>query len=279
MLRKGSAMTSTPQNEPGNGEFRTGNVLGVKVAAVQREFATNAICDRASERAGGYVCAAPVHSIMEGFDGPDFRTILNRAWMVVPDGLPVAVALRLQGFKGQPRVPGPDLMLLVCEEAARRGLQVGFYGSSDECLGLLREKLPQRAPGLKIAYTYSPPHRPLSAEEDAAVVREITESGVDLLFIGLGCPKQERWMHEHLDRISAVQLGVGAAFDFHAGLLKRAPEWMQKSGLEWFYRLVMEPKRLWWRYLKHNPRFVINVLLQRFGLKKFNTDPVGAPSH
>lgn len=272
--RKGGIGKMTPEPstsvpEPTSTSISYGNVLGARVAAVSRDAAAEHICARAVLGEGGYICAAPVHSIMEGFDDPSFRQVLNEAALVVPDGLPVAVALRLQGFRGQPRVAGPDLMLELCRRAAASGIPVGFYGSSDECLALLRERLPAKAPGLVIAYTFSPPFRALSEEEDAAIVDEIQASGTRLLFIGLGCPRQEIWMRDHQHRLSAVMVGVGAAFDFHAGLLKRAPTWMQRTGLEWFYRLVMEPRRLWWRYLKHNPRFVLNTGLQAIGLRKF----------
>lgn len=218
------------------------------------------VCERALQREGGYVCATPVHAVMEGYDDPSFREVLNRAFLVVPDGMPVAWGLRLKGHRGQPRVSGPDLMLEVCRQAAERGLKIGLYGSSPECLELLKERLPKIAPGIQVVYTYSPPFRALSLQEDSEIVQAIRDSGTEILFVGLGCPKQERWMQQHQDQLSAVMLGVGAAFDFHAGLLPRAPEWMRSSGLEWVYRLSQEPRRLWWRYLKHNPRFMYRVL-------------------
>ncbi|MBL8087053.1 MAG: WecB/TagA/CpsF family glycosyltransferase [Chthonomonas sp.] len=250
-------------------EFATGNVLGVQVAATTLADATRIICDAAARKQSGYVCAAPVHSIMEAYDAPEFRMVLNEAFMVVPDGAPVAKTLRRRGFPNQSRVPGPDLTLTVCEEAARRGMTVGFYGSSDECLKLLAEKLTARFSGLKISYSYSPPFRQLLPAEDAELVETIRSSQTDLLFIGLGCPKQENFMHSHAERIGTMMLGVGAAFDFHAGLLERAPRWMQDHGLEWLYRLLAEPKRLFARYAKHNPRFVWNAMLQTWGLKNF----------
>jgi N-acetylglucosaminyldiphosphoundecaprenol N-acetyl-beta-D-mannosaminyltransferase len=242
--------------------FEQGDVLGTKVAVTTLSAAADFVCQAVTEGRHGYVCAAPVHSIMEGSDDTSFQAILNRAIMVVPDGSPVAWSLRRQGFSSQQRVPGPDLMLEVCRLAAERGLTVGFYGSSVECLRLLEQKLPNDCPRLNITYTYSPPHRVLDADEQIEIVRDIQDSKTNILFVGLGCPKQERWMADHEQLLPCIMLGVGAAFDFHAGLLKRAPGWMQQRGLEWLYRLVSEPRRLWRRYAKHNPRFVIRTLLQ-----------------
>lgn len=206
---------------------------------------------------------------MEARDDPAFRDVLNGAYLVVPDGFPVAAMLRTQGFRSQRRVPGPDLMLELCREAAERGIRVGFYGSSEECLDLLAHRLPAKIPTLQIAYQYSPPDKTFTNSEDEEIVEKIKESGAQILFVGLGCPKQERWMHAHVHRVGTVMVGVGAAFDFHAGLLQRAPKWMQAVGLEWLYRLAKEPRRLWRRYLKHNPRFVYHATLQVLGLRKY----------
>jgi N-acetylglucosaminyldiphosphoundecaprenol N-acetyl-beta-D-mannosaminyltransferase len=206
---------------------------------------------------------------MEGNDNDEFRRILNQALMVVPDGSPVAWSLRLQGFTNQGRVAGPDLMLEVCRLAGERGLKVGFFGSSVECLRLLEQRLPDVCPNIPITYSYSPPHRTLDQDEQQDIIRDIHDANVQILFVGLGCPKQERWMAAHVGLLPCVMIGVGAAFDFHAGLLKRAPAWMQQRGLEWLYRLAAEPRRLWRRYAKHNPRFLWRTGLQKFGLRKF----------
>jgi N-acetylglucosaminyldiphosphoundecaprenol N-acetyl-beta-D-mannosaminyltransferase len=155
---------------------------------------------------------------------------------------------------------------MLCEAAALNNVPVGFYGGSPESLQDMVGNLKSFFPELNIAYTYSPPFRPLTAQEDERISRDIEASGAKILFVGLGCPKQERWMAEHKDRLNVVMLGVGAAFDFHAGRLKRAPRWLQKLGLEWVFRLIMEPRRLWKRYLRHHPRFVALVALQLLGL-------------
>lgn len=240
-----------------------GCVLGSFVSNVSLAQAASLVCDRAqSEDRHGYVCAAPVHSIMEAFDKPEVKTALNAAWMVVPDGAPVAWMMRKVGFPNQQRVPGPDLMLEVCKVAAQRGIPIGIYGSTDDCLTLLKEKLPQIAPGLQIAFAKSPPMMQPYTDEARQDLGAMGESGAPIIFIGLGCPKQELWMHAVSHDVNAVLLGVGAAFDFHAGLVKRAPEWMHTRGLEWLYRLLAEPRRLFVRYARHNPRFVWFSLLQ-----------------
>jgi N-acetylglucosaminyldiphosphoundecaprenol N-acetyl-beta-D-mannosaminyltransferase len=224
----------------------------------------------AGERREG---VATVHSVMEAWDDPGFRQVLNAADLVTPDGMPLVWMLRRLGYPDQQRVYGPDLTLHVCEAAAREGVPVGFYGGLPEALEAMVSKLRRLFPGLVVAYAWSPPFRPLTPEEDAQVVREIVESGARVLFVGLGCPKQERWMGEHRGRVPAVMLGVGAAFDFHGGRVRQAPRWMQERGLEWLFRLAMEPRRLWRRYLKHNPRFVVLALLLR---ERATRGPVGA---
>jgi N-acetylglucosaminyldiphosphoundecaprenol N-acetyl-beta-D-mannosaminyltransferase len=206
---------------------------------------------------------------MMAYDNPPFRHVLNQAELVVPDGFPVAFVLRAQGFHRQKRVAGPDFMLELCREAARRKVAVGLFGSTNECLQLLRVKFDKEMPDLHVVYTYSPTEAEL-AEPSPAIEEAIHSAGVQLLFVGLGCPKQERWMNMNSPRIDTVMVGVGAAFDFHAGLVRRAPKFLQTIGMEWFYRLVREPKRLWRRYLKHNPRFVYHVALQGLRIRRYD---------
>ncbi len=244
-------------------------VLGMRVDATSYDDATHRIMAWARARESRYVCVANVHMVMEAYDTPDFRRIVNSADLVTPDGVPLVWVLRRLGARNQQRVYGPDLTLHVCEAAAREGMPVGFYGGHPGTLNALIHNLHCRIPSLRVAYAWSPPFRPLTAEEDATVVREINSSGVAILFVGLGCPKQERWMAAHKGKVQAVMLGVGAAFDFHAGRVPQAPPWMQRAGLEWLFRLAVEPRRLWRRYLKHNPRFVVLALLQLLGLRRF----------
>ncbi len=213
-----------------------------------------------------YVCAANVHMLMEAHGSLHYRQIVNSADLVVPDGMPLVWMLRLKGYPEQQRVYGPTLMLHVLEAAARENVPVGFYGSSPEVLQSLFANIQDRFPNLKIDYFFSPPFREISEKEDFEIVKDINTSSVRILFIGLGCPKQERWMAEHRGKIKAVMIGVGAAFDFHAGVKPQAPLWMQKIGLEWLFRLSTEPRRLWRRYLYHNPRFVFLAILDLLGI-------------
>ena len=205
---------------------------------------------------GGYVCVATVHMVMEAYDDAEFAAKVNAADLAVPDGMPLLWMQKLRGAKEAKRVRGNDLMLGLFEHAEKNGLKVGFYGGHDKTLKALYERAKTDYPALKIVYTYSPLFRPLTAIEDAAITDEINKAAPDILFVGLGCPKQENWMAAHRDRVGAVMIGVGAAFDFYAGNLKEAPRWLSNIGLEWLFRLFMEPKRLWRRYLILNPRFM-----------------------
>ncbi|HZP87851.1 MAG TPA: WecB/TagA/CpsF family glycosyltransferase [Burkholderiales bacterium] len=230
-------------------------VLDVYIDPLSWDSAIGKIIDWAERRESRYVCACNVHSIVTARTDTGLRRVLNDADMATPDGMPIAWSLRRLGFRSQARINGPDLMWHVLERAARAGLSVFFYGSSPETIAQLTSRTIAAFPRLRIAGSFSPPYRALTLDEDAAIVDRINASGASIAFIGLGCPKQERWMAEHRGKIKAVMLGVGAAFDYHAGTLKRAPHWMQRSGLEWAYRLGQEPGRLWRRYLTTNTLF------------------------
>ncbi len=213
---------------------------------------------------GHYICVTSVHGIILAKDDPTFAQILNAADIATPDGMPVVWALRSFGCRGQQRVYGPTLMLNLCESAAQNGHGIYLYGGRPEVLPLLEQRLGERFPGLRIVGRFSPPFRALTPAEDEQVQQEIRQSGCDLVFIGIGTPKQERWMYEHRQSFpGATMIGVGAAFDFHAGCRAQAPRWMQRLGLEWFFRLSAEPKRLWRRYLLVTPRFIPLWLVQR----------------
>jgi N-acetylglucosaminyldiphosphoundecaprenol N-acetyl-beta-D-mannosaminyltransferase len=206
---------------------------------------------------------------MEAHDDPAFRQIVNGAALVTPDGMPLVWALRLLDVQKQQRVYGPDLVLHVCEKAAAEQIPIALYGGTPESLETFTNFLSRRHPDLKVACAIAPPFRPLTPEEDAEYTHRLAESGAGIVLVGIGCPKQERWMAAHKDRIPAVMLGVGAAFDFHSGRVKQAPAWMQRIGIEWLFRLLMEPRRLWKRYFKHNPRFVFLFILQLLGVRRF----------
>jgi N-acetylglucosaminyldiphosphoundecaprenol N-acetyl-beta-D-mannosaminyltransferase len=239
-------------------------ILGTRVDAVDYDRATQMITSWAKTGESRYVCVAAVHTVMEGYDSPDFQAMVNAADLVTPDGMPLVWTLRRMGVTGQERVYGPELTLRLLAAAEEKGIAVGFFGSTPDTLEVLMKNVHQRFPGGNIAYTCSPPFRPLSAEEDESLVKTINNSGVRILFVGLGCPKQEKWMADHAGRVNAVMVGVGAAFDFIAGTKQQAPKWMQRAGLEWLFRLSQEPSRLWWRYLYHNPRFIFLVMLPLF---------------
>jgi N-acetylglucosaminyldiphosphoundecaprenol N-acetyl-beta-D-mannosaminyltransferase len=208
--------------------------------------------------------------VMEAFDSDRFCGVVNGADLVAPDGMPLVWILRGLGVKGQQRVYGPDLTLRVCEAAAREGVPVGFYGGKPETLAALVRNLANKFPSLQVVYAGSPPFRSLTTEEDLRTLREVTACGARILFVGLGCPKQERWMAEHRGRVPAVMLGVGAAFDFIGGLKLQAPRWMQDNGLEWLFRLMTEPRRLWRRYLLGNMRFAFYLAFHGKGFRRFD---------
>jgi N-acetylglucosaminyldiphosphoundecaprenol N-acetyl-beta-D-mannosaminyltransferase len=237
-------------------------VLGMRVDATSYRETAEAIADLVSVGDGGTVCVSTVHMAMESFDDPDFKRIVNSADRVTPDGVPIVWALRLLGVENAERVYGPSLLPTVCELARERELSVGFYGGDPEVLDELVRRMWKRLPGLNVSFAWSPPYRALGAEEDRKLVEGIEASGTDILFVGLGCPKQERWIDEHRDSLSCVMVGVGAAFDFNAGHKTQAPAWMQAAGLEWLFRLCCEPRRLWRRYLYHNPRFLFHFVRQ-----------------
>ncbi len=239
-------------------------VLKIRVDPVSPEEATQKILEWAEKGESRYVCAATVHMAMEAFDSEEYCRVVNGADLVTPDGMPLVWMLRLMGYKKQKRVCGPDLTLWVLNEAEKRKIPVGFYGSTQEVLQDLKNNLLQKFPDLRIAYMYSPPFRPLFPEEEKKVIEDIRRSEIRILFVGLGCPKQEYWMAQHRGKIQAVMLGVGAAFEFHSGHEPRAPGWMQAVGLEWFFRLCCKPRRLWKRYLYYNPRFTYHALKQLF---------------
>jgi N-acetylglucosaminyldiphosphoundecaprenol N-acetyl-beta-D-mannosaminyltransferase len=232
----------------------------------------------AKARESRYVCICNAHSVVTVSQDAAFKQVVNQADMATPDGMPVAWMLRKQGFVSQERINGPDLMWKYCELAAQSGEVVYFYGSSNETLQLLSTKLLTAFPSLRIGGVYSPPYRQLSEAEDEAIVSAINASGAGVVFVGLGCPKQEKWMAAHRNRIHAVMIGVGAAFDYHAGTIQRAPLWMQKNGLEWLHRLCSEPGRLWKRYFVTNTLFIIGAALQLLGRFWGNTPKVAEPA-
>jgi N-acetylglucosaminyldiphosphoundecaprenol N-acetyl-beta-D-mannosaminyltransferase len=232
-------------------------ILGMRVDATSYADASARVMAWAdAEDRRRYVCVTTVHTVMEAHDDASLKRVVNGADLVTPDGMPLVWGLRLLGVRDAARVYGPELTPRVLAAAAGAGVPVGFYGGEPAVLEKLVAAAREQFPGLRIVYAWSPPFRAIKPDEDTAIVDEINRSGARILFVGLGCPKQDRWMAAHRSRVNAVMLGVGAAFDFLAGNKAQAPRFMQDRGLEWIFRLACEPRRLWWRYLWHNPRFV-----------------------
>ena len=237
-------------------ERRRVSVVSLQVDVCDYESAITKVADLVAADDGGYVCCATVHMAMEAFDDPAFREIVNSASIVTPDGMPLVWMQRLQGKKEALQVRGPSLMPKLLAFAAKKGLTVGFHGGSEPVLAGVQKRAIVEFPGLKIAYIHSPPFREITHAENAEMIAKLNGSNTQILFVGLGCPKQERWMAAHRGDTKAVMIGVGAAFDFYAGAAAESPAWLRKLGLEWFFRLLSEPKRLWRRYLILNPRFI-----------------------
>jgi N-acetylglucosaminyldiphosphoundecaprenol N-acetyl-beta-D-mannosaminyltransferase len=251
----------------GIGQRLVGKVLGVAIDAISWDHTLDQIVVWGGRREPRYVCICNVHSVVTSHSNPEFAQALAGSDLATPDGAPIAWMLRRLGFEDQQRINGPDLMWRYLAAADRLGQVASFYGSTDGTLADLQRKLLEAFPALRIGACISPPFRTLSSAEDDAHVDQINRAGTAVLFVGLGCPKQELWMASHRARISAVQIGVGAAFDFHAGHVSRAPEWMRNSGLEWLHRLCSEPRRLWKRYLYTNAAFVLRAGRQLLGWK------------
>lgn len=241
---------------PSMAERRRIAVLGQRLDALAWDDALARISAWAALRESRYVCISNAHSVVTGSQDPAFGQVLGGADMVTPDGAPVAWMMRRLGVPGQQRINGPDLMWRYCALASQRGERVYLYGGTDETLVLLQQRLREAFPGLVIAGAVSPPFRKLTPEELARDIDHINASGAGTVWVSLGCPKQELWMAAQRGKVQAVMVGVGAAFDYHAGTIQRAPLWMQHSGLEWLHRLISEPRRLWRRYLVTNSVFM-----------------------
>jgi N-acetylglucosaminyldiphosphoundecaprenol N-acetyl-beta-D-mannosaminyltransferase len=245
------------------------NVLGVGISAVNLTMAMEVIAEAIQNNRRDYVCVTGVHGVMEAREDPHLRQILNRALLCTPDGMPMVWLSWLAGKSQVDRVYGPDLMTALCRLSQARGYRHFLVGGCSGTAAVLQARLEHRFPGIRIVGTYEPPFRPLDAAEEEILTQQVHAAQPDLLWVGLSTPKQEKFMASHHLKFDAkVMIGVGAAFDFLAGRIKQAPHWMQRSGLEWLYRLSREPRRLWRRYLKNNPRFICHVSLQLLGLEK-----------
>ncbi|MGD1953378.1 MAG: WecB/TagA/CpsF family glycosyltransferase [Leptolyngbyaceae cyanobacterium] len=241
------------------------SILGAPVDATSYQDACDRISKWAKTKRSCYIVAANVHVVMTAYWNPAYRHILNQAALVTPDGMPLVWGLRRLGVQHQTRVYGPDLMLAWCDRAAKEELSIYLYGGTDIMVQRLAENLHRRFPNLIISGTHAPPFRPLTTAEEADDIAAIHQSGAAVVFVGLGCPKQEEWMARQQDKLNAVMIGVGAAFSFHSGTVSQAPRWIMAWGLEWAYRLCQEPRRLWRRYVLNNTAFLV-----LFGLQLMN---------
>jgi len=246
------------------------NVLGVGVSTLNLATALAAVGEAVRARRKGYICVTGVHGVMEAQEDAAFRRILNQALLCTPDGMPMVWLGRLRGHHEMRRVYGPDLMLQVCEWSQKNPCRHFFFGGAPGVAEKLRDRLTKRFPQLQVAGCYTPPFRPLNMEEEKQLQAMVHAVQPDILWVGLSTPKQEKFMAEFLPKLDVtLMIGVGAAFDFHSGRVKQAPPWMQRSGLEWFYRLGQEPRRLAGRYLRNNPLFALRIAAQLAGLKKY----------
>ncbi|MGA2278830.1 MAG: WecB/TagA/CpsF family glycosyltransferase [Verrucomicrobiota bacterium] len=246
------------------------NVLGVGISVLDLSSSLTAISDAVRERRKGYICVTGVHGVMEAQEDATLRRILNQAFLCTPDGMPMVWMGWLRGHRGMSRVYGPDLMLEVCAWSEKSGCRHFFFGGAPDVAEQLRDHLTKQFPNLQVVGCYTPPFRPLNAEEEKQLQEMVHAAQPDILWVGLSTPKQEKFMAEFLPRLDVtLMVGVGAAFDFHSGRVKQAPRWMQRTGLEWFFRLCCEPKRLWKRYLQNNPAFAWKIFWQFTGLKKY----------
>ena len=248
------------------------NILGVGVSAINMQQALETIQSWILHREPHYVCVTPAHSIMDCYHQPELRPIFNRSGLTTPDGMSIVWLLRLQGHRHVERVYGPDLMQELCLASQDHGYRHYFYGGAPGVVDDLQNILEHSYPGLNVVGNYTPPFGPVSEEEEKQIIEHIHDVEPDILWVGISSPRQEIWMAEHVNILNVpVLIGVGAAFDFLSGRKKQAPRWVQRSGFEWLYRFLSEPKRLWRRYAQY-PHFLLLLLAQAIGIKKFSLE-------
>ena len=238
------------------------NIMGVNIAAINMEWLVKYLNENLADIKGDYICVSNVHTTVTSYEDASYCAVQNGGLMAIPDGGPLSTVGRKRGYKKMTRTTGPSLMGEIFSISAEKGYRHYFYGSKEETLKILNQKLTEKYPGIQIAGMYSPPFRPLIEEEDKAVIERINETKPDFVWVGLGAPKQEKWMAAHQGKIDGLMLGVGAGFDYYAENIKRAPMWMQKSNLEWVYRLMQDPKRLFKRYWSTNTKFIWNAMIR-----------------
>lgn len=244
-------------------QIPTCNIMGVNIAAINMEWLIDFTKRHIKNLAGNYICVSNVHTTVMSFDNADYCAVQNGGILAIPDGGPLSCVGRKRGFSMMKRTTGPDYLMEILKISSQEGYRHYFYGSTDETLTKLKTYLEKNFPDVNVVGMHSPPFRKLSEEENAEIVRQINECHPDFVWVGLGAPKQELWMAEQKGKVSGLMVGVGAAFDYMAGNILRAPRWMQESNLEWAYRLMQEPKRLFKRYLYSNVKFLWNVGIKR----------------
>lgn len=240
----------------------TCNIMGVNIAAINMKWLLSFTHKHIKDLSGDYMCVSNVHTTVTAYEDPEYLKVQNGGIMAIPDGGPLSSVGHRRGYKKMERTTGPSYLGEILKVSTEKGYRHFFYGSTPETLEKLYDVLINDYHGIQIAGMYSPPFRPLTEEEDQAIIERINEVHADFIWIGLGAPKQEKWMSEHQGKISGFMVGVGAAFDYFAGNINRAPEWMQKSNLEWVYRLLQDPKRLFTRYMHTNMKFIIHAVLR-----------------
>jgi N-acetylglucosaminyldiphosphoundecaprenol N-acetyl-beta-D-mannosaminyltransferase len=246
------------------------NILGVGISVINMEDAVRLSDSLIRSNGQGYVCATDVHTVIEAQSDAEFRDVLNGSFMTTPDGMPLVWVGRIQGHEKISRVYGPDFMLEMCRFSVSRGYRHFLYGGKPGIAKQLKEELVARFPGLQVVGCYSPPFRPLNSSEEAELESLVAKTSPDFFWVGLGSPKQERFMAKYCGKLDTkLMVGVGAAFDFHTGNVREAPMWLKNAGLQWLHRLIQEPKRLWKRYLTCVPYFMWNIGLQLVGIRKF----------
>lgn len=243
-------------------QIPTCNIMGVNIAAINMKWLLAYTEQHIKELSGDYMCVSNVHTTVTSYEEPEYCAIQNGGIMAIPDGGPLSTVGRKRGFNEMSRTTGPSYMAEIFAMSTQNGYRHYFYGSTEKTLEALYQKLNEQYPGIQIAGMYSPPFRLLTDQEDADIVERINEANPDFVWIGLGAPKQEKWMAAHQGRVNGFMVGVGAGFDYFAGNIERAPLWMQKSNLEWFYRLIQDPRRLFNRYWHTNTKFIWNAFLK-----------------
>ena len=240
----------------------TCNIMGVDIAVIDMPWLVDFLTQNTNDLSGDYICVSNVHTTVTAFDDPKYRAVQNGAVLAIPDGGPLSSVGRRRGFSNMKRTTGPSLMGEIFQISSQRNYRHFFYGSTQETLDKLHLELIKKYPGIQIVGMYSPPFRSLTEEENQNIINEINKASPDFVWIGLGAPKQEIWMAEHKGLINGLMIGVGAGFDYYAGNIQRAPQWMQKCNLEWLYRLLQDPKRLFTRYLRTNIKFILNAIIR-----------------